>query len=140
MHEEQGLLQKGNSLDKWQNSQGTEKICVGRNWLAQQCTGDGWGCSPMGQGPGRWGGRPARARWTAVNGRRRDEGRAGPWRFSTLAPDRVNDGEALVLSGITDCIVLLGTNDLSGVPDSKLQANMSELMERGESIRTVVEF
>ena len=25
------------------------KICVGRIWLAQQCTGDGWGCSPMGQ-------------------------------------------------------------------------------------------
>ncbi|HZI05022.1 MAG TPA: SGNH/GDSL hydrolase family protein [Archangium sp.] len=43
---------------------------------------------------------------------------------------RMLDGEALVLSGITDCIVLLGTNDLSGVPDSKLQANMSELMER----------
>ena len=52
----------------------------------------------MGHGPGRWRGRPARARWAAVNGRRRDEGRAGPWRFSTLAPDRVNDGEALVLS------------------------------------------
>ena len=43
---------------------------------------------------------------------------------------RMLDGEALVLSGITDCIVLLGTNDLSGVPDSKLQANMIELMER----------
>ena len=52
----------------------------------------------MGHGPGRWRGRPARARWAAVNGRRRDQGRAGPWRFSTLAPDRVNDGEALVLS------------------------------------------
>ena len=52
----------------------------------------------MGHGPGRWRGRPARARWAAVNGRRRDEGRAGPWRFSTLAPDWVNDGEALVLS------------------------------------------
>ena len=43
---------------------------------------------------------------------------------------RMLDGEALVLSGITDCIVLLGTNDLSGVPDSKLQANMLELMAR----------
>jgi lysophospholipase L1-like esterase len=43
---------------------------------------------------------------------------------------RLLDGEVLVLSGITDCIVLLGTNDLSGVPDSKLQADMSQLTER----------
>ncbi|HEX5753197.1 MAG TPA: SGNH/GDSL hydrolase family protein [Archangium sp.] len=43
---------------------------------------------------------------------------------------RLLDGEALVLSGITDCIVLLGTNDLSGVPDSKLLADMVQLTER----------
>ncbi|MFL5358180.1 MAG: SGNH/GDSL hydrolase family protein [Archangium sp.] len=43
---------------------------------------------------------------------------------------RLLDGEALVLSGITDCIVLLGTNDLSGVPDSKLQEDMVQLTER----------
>ncbi|WPB78760.1 SGNH/GDSL hydrolase family protein [Archangium violaceum] len=43
---------------------------------------------------------------------------------------RMLDGEALVLSGITDCIVLLGTNDLSGVPDSKLLADMERLTER----------
>ncbi|QRK09522.1 SGNH/GDSL hydrolase family protein [Archangium violaceum] len=43
---------------------------------------------------------------------------------------RLLDGEALVLSGITDCIVLLGTNDLSGSPDDKLQADMFLLTER----------
>jgi lysophospholipase L1-like esterase len=43
---------------------------------------------------------------------------------------RMLDGEALVLSGITDCIVLLGTNDLSGAPDSKLLAYMVQLTER----------
>ncbi|AKJ07391.1 lysophospholipase L1-like esterase [Archangium gephyra] len=43
---------------------------------------------------------------------------------------RLLDGEALILSGITDCIVLLGTNDLSGAPDSKLLANLVQLTER----------
>ena len=52
----------------------------------------------MGHGPGRWRGRPAMARWAAVNGRRGDGGQAGPWCLTMLAPDRVNDGEALVLS------------------------------------------
>jgi len=43
---------------------------------------------------------------------------------------RLLDGEALTLSGITDCIILLGTNDLTGAPDSKLQAQLAELTER----------
>ena len=47
----------------------------------------GCGHSPMGQG------------LVGVAGLARgDGGRAGPWRLSTLAPDRVNDGAALVLS------------------------------------------
>ncbi|MGZ3457970.1 MAG: SGNH/GDSL hydrolase family protein [Archangium sp.] len=43
---------------------------------------------------------------------------------------RLLDEEALVLSGVTDCIVLLGTNDLSGVPDDQLQGDLARLLER----------
>lgn len=40
------------------------------------------------------------------------------------------DAEVLALEGITDCIVLLGTNDLSAVTVDKLQARMNTLVER----------
>ncbi|MFY0572423.1 SGNH/GDSL hydrolase family protein [Archangium lansingense] len=40
------------------------------------------------------------------------------------------DAEVLVLEGITDCVVLLGTNDLAGLTVDKLQARMSSLTER----------
>lgn len=56
-----------------------------------------------------------------------DAGVSGQGFYDAL---RLLDGEVLVLSGITDCIVLLGTNDLSGVPDSELQADLVELTQR----------
>lgn len=40
------------------------------------------------------------------------------------------DQEVLALSGVTDCVILLGTNDLSAVSDSELQSRMTRLMDR----------
>jgi lysophospholipase L1-like esterase len=40
------------------------------------------------------------------------------------------DQEVLALSGITDCVVLLGTNDLGGVTDAELQDRMTRLLDR----------
>ncbi|HEX8441175.1 SGNH/GDSL hydrolase family protein [Archangium sp.] len=40
------------------------------------------------------------------------------------------DAEVLSLQGVTDCIVLLGTNDLSSLPTSGLQARMNTLISR----------
>ena len=40
------------------------------------------------------------------------------------------DAEVLALEGITDCIVLLGTNDLGAQTVDKLQARMTSLVER----------
>jgi lysophospholipase L1-like esterase len=38
--------------------------------------------------------------------------------------------EVLALSGITDCVILLGTNDLSAVTDAELQERMTQLFDR----------
>ncbi len=43
---------------------------------------------------------------------------------------RLLDGEVLALDGITDCIILLGTNDLSAVTVQKLQERMTTLLQR----------
>ncbi|MDY7229615.1 SGNH/GDSL hydrolase family protein [Hyalangium rubrum] len=40
------------------------------------------------------------------------------------------DQEVLALSGVTDCLILLGTNDLSAVTDEQLQARMTRLLDR----------
>jgi lysophospholipase L1-like esterase len=40
------------------------------------------------------------------------------------------DEEVLVLSGITDCILLLGTNDLAGLTVEQLQTRMKALLEQ----------
>jgi len=40
------------------------------------------------------------------------------------------DQEVLALSGITDCLVLLGTNDLGAVTDAELQDRMTRLLTR----------
>jgi lysophospholipase L1-like esterase len=40
------------------------------------------------------------------------------------------DQEVLALSGITDCLILLGTNDLSAVTDEELQERMTQLFDR----------
>jgi len=41
------------------------------------------------------------------------------------------DGEVLALQGITDCVVLLGTNDLGDTPSiAQLQSRMTTLMDR----------
>jgi lysophospholipase L1-like esterase len=40
------------------------------------------------------------------------------------------DKEVLVLSGITDCILLLGTNDLAALPVDQLQARMNGILEQ----------
>lgn len=42
------------------------------------------------------------------------------------------DQEVLALSGITDCLILLGTNDLSAVTDAELQKRMNRLLDRLE--------
>jgi lysophospholipase L1-like esterase len=43
---------------------------------------------------------------------------------------RLLDGEVLALEGITDCLILLGTNDLAGVTVEKLQERMTTLLQR----------
>ncbi len=43
---------------------------------------------------------------------------------------RLLDGEVLALEGITDCVILLGTNDLSAVTVAKLQERMTTLLQR----------
>jgi lysophospholipase L1-like esterase len=40
------------------------------------------------------------------------------------------DQEVLALSGITDCVILLGTNDLSAVTDEEMQERMTRLFDR----------
>ncbi len=40
------------------------------------------------------------------------------------------DQEVLALSGITDCIILLGTNDLGAVTDAEMQERMTALLDR----------
>nr|WP_232293687.1 GDSL-type esterase/lipase family protein [Stigmatella aurantiaca] len=40
------------------------------------------------------------------------------------------DREVLSLTGITDCIILLGTNDLGAVSDAELQARMTRLFDQ----------
>ncbi|HEX8700088.1 MAG TPA: SGNH/GDSL hydrolase family protein [Myxococcaceae bacterium] len=40
------------------------------------------------------------------------------------------DQEVLALSGITDCIILLGTNDLGAVTDAEMQERMTSLLNR----------
>jgi lysophospholipase L1-like esterase len=43
---------------------------------------------------------------------------------------RLLDGEVLALEGITDCLILLGTNDLGAVTVQKLQERMTTLLQR----------
>ena len=40
------------------------------------------------------------------------------------------DQEVLALSGVTDCVILLGTNDLSAVTDQEMQDRMTRLFDR----------
>jgi lysophospholipase L1-like esterase len=42
------------------------------------------------------------------------------------------DQEVLALRGVTDCVILLGTNDLSALSDVELQARMTTLLNRLE--------
>jgi lysophospholipase L1-like esterase len=52
---------------------------------------------------------------------------------------RYLEAEVLTLSGITDCLVLLGTNDLSALPTDELRARMGRLLTRlGPFCRTWV--
>ncbi len=42
------------------------------------------------------------------------------------------DKEVLALSGVTDCVILLGTNDLAALPDNEMQGRLTTLFNRLE--------
>jgi lysophospholipase L1-like esterase len=47
------------------------------------------------------------------------------------------DEEVLVLKDVTDCLVLLGTNDLGGVSDERLEGDLARLFDRLEPFCSV---